>query len=138
KYQVFPMDASVAARMIAPRPNITAGRSEFVYTRPMTGLPQGDSPQLLNTSYTITADIEVPSGGAEGMILTSGGRFAGYGFYLLQGKPVFLWNLIDLERIKWEATDALSPGRHTDRRERRRLQAAIRAHCQAQQADDQG
>src|SRR5262249_18851134 len=78
KYQVFPMDASVAARIVAPRPNITAGRSEFVYTRPMTGLPQGDSPLLLNTSYTITADIEVRQGGAEGMILTSGGRFGGY------------------------------------------------------------
>ena len=108
KYQVFPLDASVAARIIAPRPNITAGRTEFVYTRPMTGLPQGDSPLLLNTSYTITADIEVPAGGAEGMILTSGGRFAGYGFYLLKGKPVFLWNLVDLERIKWEGAEALA------------------------------
>ncbi len=113
KHQVFPMDASVAARVIAPRPNITAGRTEFVYARPMVGLPQGDSPLLLNTSYTINADIEVPQGGAEGMILTSGGRFAGYGFYLLKGKPVFLWNLVDLERIKWEGTDALPPGRHT-------------------------
>jgi arylsulfatase len=112
KYQVFPMDASVAARVIAPRPNITAGRSEFVYTRPMIGLPQGDSPLLLNTSYTITADIEVPKGGAEGMILTSGGRFAGYGFYLLEGKPVFLWNLLDLERFKWAGPDALAPGKH--------------------------
>ena len=113
KYQVFPMDASVAARIVAPRPNITAGRTEFVYTRPMIGLPQGDSPLLLNTSYTITADIEVPQGGAEGMILTSGGRFAGYGFYLLKGKPVFLWNMVDLERLKWEGPDALPPGRHT-------------------------
>jgi len=107
------MDASVAGRIVAPRPNITAGRTEFVYTRAMTGLPQGDSPMLLNASYTITADIEVPQGGAEGMILTSGGRFAGYGFYLLKGKPVFLWNLVDLERVKWEGPDALSPGRHT-------------------------
>lgn len=112
KYQVFPMDASVAARIVAPRPNITAGRSEFVYTRPMVGLPQGDSPLLLNTSYTITADIDVPESGGEGMILTSGGRFAGYGFYLLKGKPVFLWNLVDLKRIKWEGPDALMPGRH--------------------------
>jgi arylsulfatase len=79
----------------------------------MVGLPQGDSPLLLDTSYTITADIEVPQGGGEGMILTSGGRFAGYGFYLLKGKPVFLWNLIDLERIKWEGQDALTPGKHT-------------------------
>ena len=113
KHQVFPMDASVAGRIVAPRPNITAGRSEFVYTRPMVGLPQGDSPLLLNTSYTVTADIEVPAGGAEGMILTSGGRFGGYGFYLLKGKPVWLWNLVDLERLKWEGIEALAPGRHT-------------------------
>ena len=113
RYQVFPLDASVAARIVAPRPNITAGRTEFVYTRPMVGLPQGDSPFLLDSSYTITADLEVPQGGAEGMILTSGGRFAGYGFYLLKGKPVFLWNLIDLKRIRWEGLEALTPGKHT-------------------------
>ena len=113
KYQVFPLDASVAARIVAPRPNITAGRTEFVYTRPMVGTPQGDSPGILNASYTITADIDVPKDGAEGIILTSGGRFGGYGFYLLKGKPVFLWNMVDLERIKWEGKDELSPGRHT-------------------------
>lgn len=113
KYQVLPLDASVAARIVAPRPNVTAGRSEFVYTRAMVGLPQGDSPLLLNTSYTVTADIEVPQGGAEGMMLTSGGRFAGYGFYLLKGKPVWLWNMVDLERLKWEGTEALTPGKHT-------------------------
>jgi arylsulfatase len=106
------MDASVGARIVAPRPNITAGRTEFVYKRVMTGTPQGDSPMILNASYTITADIEVPQGGGEGMILTSGGRFAGYGFYLLKGKPVFLWNLADLKRLKWEGPEALAPGRH--------------------------
>src|SRR6266702_1472346 len=113
KYQVFPMDASVGARIVAPRPNITAGRTEFVYTKPMVGLPQGDAPFLLDSSYTITADIEVPEGGAEGMILTSGGRFGGYGFYLLKGKPVFLWNMVDLKRVKWEGPGALTPGKHT-------------------------
>lgn len=113
KYNVLPLDASVAARIVAPRPNITAGRSEFVYTTPMVGLPQGDSPLLLNTSYTVTAEIEVPEGGAEGMILTSGGRFAGYGLYLQQGKPTWLWNMVDLERIKWQGPAALAPGKHT-------------------------
>jgi arylsulfatase len=47
------------------------------------------------------------------MILTSGGRFAGYGFYLLKGQPVFLWNMIDLERIKWQGPEALTPGKHS-------------------------
>jgi len=47
------------------------------------------------------------------MILTSGGRFGGYGFYLLEGKPVFLWNMVDLNRVKWEGPAALAPGKHT-------------------------
>ena len=103
KYQVLPMDASVAARIVAPRPNITAGRTEFVYTQSDGRACRRVTRRcLLNSSYTITADIDVPQGGAEGMILTSGGRFAGYGFYLLKGKPVFLWNLVDLNRIKWK------------------------------------
>ena len=68
---------------------------------------------LLNCSYTITADVEIPEGGAEGVILTSGGRFGGYGFYLLKGKPVFLWNLVDLKRIWWEGPEAVAPGKHT-------------------------
>jgi arylsulfatase A-like enzyme len=113
KYEVLPLDASVATRLVAPRPNITAGRTVFTYTKPMTGLPQGDSALLLNCSYTITADIEVPAGGAEGMLVTSGGRFGGWGFYVLKGKPVFTWNLVDLKRIKWEGPDALAPGKHT-------------------------
>jgi len=113
KYQVFPLDASVAARLVAPRPNITAGRDEFVYTHRMVGLPQGSSPLLLNTSYTVTADITVPANGAEGMILTSGGRFGGYGFYLLKGVPVWTWNMVDLERIQWKGTAPLTPGTHT-------------------------
>jgi hypothetical protein len=68
---------------------------------------------LLNCSYAISADVEIPDGGAEGMILTSGGRFGGYGFYLLKGKPVFLWNLVDLKRIRWEGPEALAPSKHT-------------------------
>ena len=55
----------------------------------------------------------MPQSGAEGMILTSGGRFAGYGFYLLKGVPVFTWNLIQLDVVKWQGKEALTPGKHT-------------------------
>lgn len=113
KHQVFPLDGSVGARVAAERPSLTAGLTELVYVRPMTGIPQGDAPYLLNTSYRLTAEITVPEGGAEGMIATSGGRFAGWGFYLLEGKPVFNWNLLNLEWVRWEAPEALPPGRHT-------------------------
>jgi arylsulfatase len=47
------------------------------------------------------------------MLLTSGGRFGGYGFYILKGKPVFLWNLVDLKRVRWEGSEALKAGKHT-------------------------
>ncbi len=113
KYQVLPLDASVAARIVTPRPSITAGRNVFTYTGELTGTPNGDAPSILDASYTFTADVEIPEGGAEGMIVTQGGRFAGYGFYLLKGKPVFLWNLVDLKRVRWEGPEALSPGKHT-------------------------
>jgi arylsulfatase len=67
----------------------------------------------LNKDYTITAEITVPDGGAEGMIATMGGRFGGYGLYLLKGKPVFTYNLLGLERFRWEGTDGLTPGKHS-------------------------
>ena len=92
KYQVFPLDNSLSIRMVTPRPSVTAGRTEFTYSGELTGIPMGDAPQLLGTSYTITADVEVPPDGAEGMIATQGGRFGGWGFYLLKGKPVYVWN----------------------------------------------
>ncbi len=105
--------AQIAARVRAPRPSITAGRNVFTWTAPLTGTPNGDAPSVLNASYNLKAEIEVPQGGAEGMLITQGGRFAGYGFYVPKGKPVFTWNLVDLKRVRWEGPEALSPGKHT-------------------------
>ena len=82
--------ASVATRLVTP-PSLTAGRDEFSWKGTFTGTPNGDAPSVLNTSYTITADIEVPADGGDGMIITQGGRFGGYGLYLVKGKPVFTW-----------------------------------------------
>jgi arylsulfatase A-like enzyme len=112
KYQVLPLDASIAARLATPRPSITAGRNMFTWTRELTGTPNGDAPSVLNASYNFKAEVEIPQGGAEGMLITQGGRFGGYGFYVLKGKPVFLWNVVDLQRIRWEGPE-LTPGTHT-------------------------
>jgi len=114
KYQVFPLDASAATRIVTPRPSLVAGRRVFTYSgEPVVGIPDSTAPNLISTSYTITADITVPDGGAEGVIAKDGGRFGGYGLYLLKGKPVFTWNLLGLQRVKWEGPDALAPGKHT-------------------------
>jgi arylsulfatase len=100
-------------RLILPRPSIIAGRDVFTWTVPMTGTPLGDAPSILNASYNFKAEVEIPDGGAEGILITQGGRFGGYGFYVLKNKPVFCWNLLDLKRLKWEGPDALTPGKHT-------------------------
>ncbi len=114
KYQVLPLDASAATRMVIPRPSMSGGRKVFTFSGDrVTGLPRGTGPDLLNTSYTITAEIDVPQGGGDGMIVTDGGRFGGYGMYLLKDKPVFLWNLLDLRRVKWTSDVPLAPGKHT-------------------------
>jgi hypothetical protein len=113
KYQVLPLNASFVTRFASPRPSLSAGRKVFTYSgTPMTGIPDGSGPNLLNTSYTITADIDVPQGGTEGAILSDGGRFGGYSLYLLQGKPVFAWNFFGLKMIKWQGPEALAPGKH--------------------------
>jgi arylsulfatase len=116
KYNVFPLDNTRLERFIAHKPSYTPGRTEFTYASEVSNVPfaeTGSAPALLNRSYTITAEIEVPKGGAEGVLMTDGGRFAGYAFYLLKGKPVFTWNLVGLERVKWQGQGALAPGKHT-------------------------
>jgi arylsulfatase A-like enzyme len=121
KYQVLPLDNSILPRLVTPRPSATAGRTAFTYSGENAGIPDGNAPSILNKDYTITAGITVPKGGAEGMIATLGGRFGGYALYLLKGKPVFVYNLLDLERYRWEGgvggrdlfSDALKPGKHT-------------------------
>ena len=116
-----------ASHRISKRtPSVTAGRNTFTYSGELPGVPYSDAPSILNRSYTITAEVEIPRGapastvgvagsqsGAEGMIVTMGGRFGGYGLYLLKGKPVFVYNFLDLERFRWEGQQALTPGKHT-------------------------
>jgi arylsulfatase A-like enzyme len=121
KYNVFPMDNSILPRLITPRPSATAGRTLFTYSGEHAGIPIGNAPSILNRDYTITAEVTIPKAGAEGMIATLGGRFGGYALYLLKGKPVFVYNLLDLKRYRWEggvgAADwlgaSLKPGKHT-------------------------
>jgi arylsulfatase len=113
KYQVFPLDNGHLKRVLAPKPSYTAGRSEFSYAGELTGTPNGDAPNILAKSYTITADVEVPAGGGDGVIVTDGGRFGGYGLYLLKGKPVFTYNFLAVEKFRWEGQESLTPGKHT-------------------------
>lgn len=101
------------------RPSLTAGQNVFTYSGTLTGVPASAAPSILNKAYTITAEVEIPDGGAEGMIVTQGGRFGGYGLFLSKGefglnhgRVVFLYNLLDLKRTIWEGPE-LTAGKHT-------------------------
>jgi arylsulfatase len=119
KHDVLPIDNSSLTRWNAPKPNLTGGRTVFTYSGVLTGVPNSGAPSILNKSYTITAEVTIPKGGAEGMIVTDGGRFGGYGLFLSKGvggirggKPVFLYNLLNLKRTTWSGPE-LSAGKHT-------------------------
>ena len=113
KYNVLPLDNSVLERALTPRPSPIAGRSVFTYSGEVSGIPEGSAPSTLGKSLSISAEVDIPQGGAEGMLNTIGGRFGGYGLYLVKGKPVFTYVQLTTERFRWESPAALTPGKHT-------------------------
>jgi arylsulfatase A-like enzyme len=114
KYNVLPLDNTFLPRTIAARPTPSgAERNVFTYANELANVPGSGAPNILNKSYTITADVDIPSKDSEGMIVTQGGRMGGYGLYILKGKPVFLYDYLDLERFRWQSESELSPGKHS-------------------------
>jgi arylsulfatase len=119
KHNVLPLDNSTLARFLTQRPSATAGRKVFEYTSELTGIPASCAPNILAKNFIIEAQVEIPEGGAEGMICTEGGRFGGYGLFLSKGiegvgrgHVVFMHNLCDLKRTSWEGPE-LKAGKHT-------------------------
>jgi arylsulfatase len=118
KYNVYPLDSSLAERLDPSiRPNLTRGRSEFTYYPGMLRIPEATAPNVRNTSYSVIAEVEVPEGGANGVLATQGGRFGGWGLLLLDGKPMFVHAFSNQEQHKYRvaADQKLSPGKHTVR-----------------------
>lgn len=113
RYDVLPLDNSKVERFdVRLRPSLTRGRSVFTYYSGMTRIPEGAAPDLKNRSWKIAADVEIPEGGADGVIATQGGRFNGWGLYLLDGKPVFHYNLAGVQRFEIAGAEPLPAGRH--------------------------
>ena len=112
KYQVFPIDNTKVERLdVSNRPSLTDGRDSFTYYDGMIRIPEGSAPDIKNRDWSLTAEIDVSIGGSEGVIITQGGRFSGWGLYLKDNKPVFHYNLAGVERYVIEGT-ALTPGKH--------------------------
>jgi arylsulfatase A-like enzyme len=118
KYNVYPLDSSFAARLDpAIRPSLSRGRSEFVFYPGLIRIPEGSAPDFKNKSWSIAAELDVPEGGADGVLATMGGMFGGWGLFILDGKPQFAYRVSNqpqhLYRIA--APDALTSGAHTVR-----------------------
>jgi arylsulfatase len=124
KYNVLPIDSSFADRANpASRPNLNRGRTHFTYYPGMIRIPEASAPDIKNKSFRITADVEVPQGGVEGVIVTQGGRFGGWGLLVLDGKPMFAYAFSNQDGDKYPnqkkykfrimGADPLAPGKHT-------------------------
>jgi len=115
KFNVYPLDSSFSSRADpAIRPSLTRGRSEFIYFPGMKRIPEGSAPDFKNKSWTIAAEVEIPKGGANGVIATIGGRFGGWVLLLHDSKPLFAYALSNQpnHKFKIQTAQALSPGSH--------------------------
>lgn len=90
----------------------SAGGKTYRYAPGMIQIPEALAPGTKNRSYSILADVVIPAKGAEGVLVTQGGRFGGYGIYLLAGRPVFVYNLAGQKITRVAASEPLAPGRH--------------------------
>ena len=101
KYKVLPLDGRGITRLMTPRPEMSAPRSKYVYF-PGTGeMENANAVNVLNRSYSITAEVEVPKGGAEGVLLAQGGMIGGHTFFVNKDQKLqFSHNYVGLEEYK--------------------------------------
>jgi arylsulfatase len=111
RYNVLPLDGRKTERLnVENRPNLTEGRKAFTYPN-LLRLPEGASPDLKHKSHTITAKVDIPKDGGEGMLFTQGGRFAGYGLFVKGGKLVYHYNLAGVERYTIKSDQDVPTGK---------------------------
>jgi arylsulfatase A-like enzyme len=124
KYNVLPLDTSFVERGDpTTRPNPIQGVTDFTYYPGMIRIPENNSPDIKNRSFRIVADVEIPQGGAEGVLATQGGRFGGWALLMLAGKPEFVYAYSNQDgklyshqrsdKTRIIGREKLTPGKHT-------------------------
>jgi hypothetical protein len=115
---VLPIDDRTLERVNAAmvgRPDLMAGRTSLTVHEGMIGMSENVFINTKNRSHTITADVEIPKGGANGAILAQAGRFGGWSFYLKDGKPTYTYNWLRLQQYTVASKQALPAGKATIR-----------------------
>jgi arylsulfatase len=118
KYRVLPIDDRVLERMNAAsagRPDLMGGRTSLTLSEGMVGMSENVFINIKNRSLSITSDLQIPEGGANGVIIAQAGRFGGWSLYLKDGKPTYCYNFLGLQEYKVSAPEALPAGKATVR-----------------------
>jgi arylsulfatase len=118
KYRVLPIDDRVLERLnpvSAGRPDLMGDRTSLTLSAGMVGMSENVFINIKNRSLAIAADVEIPQGGANGVILAQAGRFGGWSLYLKDGKPTYCYNFLGLQEYKVSAPDAVATGKATVR-----------------------
>jgi arylsulfatase len=118
KYHVLPIDDRLMERLNAKlvgRPDLIGDRTSLTLHAGMKGMSENVFPNIKNRSLTITADVEIPQGGANGVILAQGGRFGGWSLYFKDGRPVYTYNFLGLQQFNVAAAQTVAAGKATIR-----------------------
>ena len=114
KYRVLPIDDRVLERMNAAsagRPDVMGERTSLALSAGMVGMSENVFINIKNRSFSINSDVQIPEGGANGVIIAQAGRFGGWSLYLKEGKPTFVYNFLGLQEYKVSAPDAMAAGK---------------------------
>jgi arylsulfatase len=112
KYDVLPIDGSALERMMVVRPEVAETRSTYTFRPGTATVPFFAGPKVQNRPHAIVADATIPSGGAEGVLLSSGSAMGGWSFYLKDGRLHYVHNYVRREIHGVSAPDPVSEGRH--------------------------
>jgi len=118
KYSVLPIDDRLLERIVAEnvgRPDLMNGRTSLTVYPGMTGMSENVFINVKNHSHSITANVDIPKGGASGAIIAQAGRFGGWSLYLLNGKPTYTYNFLGLQRYTIASNQRLPAGKATIR-----------------------
>ena len=119
KYNVLPIDDRTAERLnpdIAGRPTLIRGNSQLLFAG-MGRLSESSVVSIKNKSFSITAEIQVPDGGANGVIIAQGGRFGGWSVYVDAGAAIFVYNVLGIQHFTIAADRPIPAGTHQVRME---------------------
>jgi hypothetical protein len=119
KYNVLPIDDRGAERLepgLAGRPTLIRGNSQLFFPG-MGRLSENSVVSIKNKSFSVTAEVQVPDGGAEGVIIAQGGRFGGWAVYVKDGRAKFVYNVLGIHEFATTSDEPLPPGTHQVRME---------------------